>query len=582
VSDREDVSAGYPSAGFLMSAPASGIEPEHHAPEIAEQAPSSTGYSQSFDGTPGAEAFSPTYTNYSPATGATSGPPEGAASPILPSDSDVALQVESERATEVDVSSKRVVRGTASLIAREGLLKVFVVAANIVLARVLAPREFGIFVILTFFNSFLVTFGAFGLGPSITQRKAPPTEGELASLFTIQVVIAAVFILATELLAPTLSGLYHLGTSGIWLIRAMALGFLFTSAGATPMALLERRLAFGRVAIVEVLVGGLFQSIAVIMALTGFGVWSLVVATLVSNGFAAVATFLSSGWWPHFSLRWRGVLPMVWFGMQFQTQSIISLFKDNITATFVAAFAGAAAVGYINWATTIAFYPLMFIILIRRVVFPVYARVADDKAVLQRMIESTIRTQCYLIFPIVAAIAAFAPFIAHDVYTDKWLPAVPLLYFLLIPTVLTGLSQALVIALSAMGKPAVVTGFMVMWLVLEWATTVPFVLWLGYLGFAVANACVSATVIVVVLIFKRYQPVRMWHSIGVPLASATIAGVVFLLFSRAVPPTTVPLLAAQAFGLLVLFAMLEVVLDRRFVADVKTLWQAQVARFAAK
>ena len=65
---------------------------------------------------------------------------------------------------------------------REMCLKVVVLAATVALARLLAPAEFWVFVVLSFFNAFLVTFGSFGLAASVVQRREAPTRPELAAV----------------------------------------------------------------------------------------------------------------------------------------------------------------------------------------------------------------------------------------------------------------------------------------------------------------------------------------------------------------------------------------------------------------
>lgn len=475
-------------------------------------------------------------------------------------------------------SGGAVVRGTLSLILREGFLRVVVLAANVALARILVPQVFGVFVILGFFNTFLTTFGAFGLGPAIVQRREEPKREELAALFTFQVAVAAVLVLLIGLLAPLLASAYHLGDQGVWLIRVMAFSFLLISASSTPMALLERRLAFGRIAMIEVSSGVIYQAVAVALALVGVGVWSLVVGTLASGVVWLGATYLAEHWVPRISLRWRAIWPLVRFGLQYQVNSFISLFKDNIVSTFVAALLGATAVGYINWATTLAFYPLILVQLMGRVTFPAFARALDDRPRLQRMVEATIRYQCYVAFPAVAALAAFIPQITSVIFTDKWQPAVPLVYFFLIPTVTSAVTWPLIAGLNALGRPDLVWRLMLLWLVLDWALGVTFVLRFGYVGFAIANACVTLSSVATVILFKRFQPLRLLRNIVPPSVSMLLTTGIFLLVDHMRTPSGLLPLALDGVAVFVVFIVIEAIIDRHFVADVRYVLGAVFSR----
>jgi O-antigen/teichoic acid export membrane protein len=481
-------------------------------------------------------------------------------------------------ATAAGAFRSAIIKGTLSLVVREGLLKIIVLGANIILARVLAPKDFGIFVILGFFNTILMTFGTFGLGPAIVQRKHDPTQKELATLFTFQVLIAAALVGIAAVTAPWLASLYHLGPSGVWLIRAMAFGFLLISASATPMSLLERRLSFGRVALIEVSIGVSYQTLAVILALRGQGVQSLVIATLVSTGLGALLTYIVGGWWPRLSFQFRRIYPMLSFGIKYQVNSMVALVKDNLPQTLVAGVVGAAAVGYISWASTLAFYPLMLVSIIGRVTFPAYSRASHDRKLLQEMIEGTIRAQSFVIFPAVAILVALAPSITHVIYTDKWLPALPLFYFLLVNTVVSSVNSALSAALNALGKPGTVSSLMIMWLVLGWALTIPLVLRFGLIGYGIANASISVTVVVVVYVFKRHQPVRILRNVTLPLISATASGVAGVFLTRVVAAQNIVIMLGEALFVAAIFATLEFVIDRHFAADVGTLLRTVIAR----
>lgn len=481
-------------------------------------------------------------------------------------------------AVPAHASGSAVVRGSLSLILREALLRVVVLVANVALARILAPQVFGIFVILGFFNTFLTTFGAFGLGPALVQRREEPRRAELAALFTFQVSVAAVLVLILGLVAPLLAAAYHLGSEGIWLIRVMALSFLLISAASTPMAVLERRLAFGRIALIEVSSGVTYQAIAVALAALGLGVWSLVIGTLASGVIWLVATYLATRWLPRVSFHWRAIWPLVRFGLHYQVNSFLSLVKDNIASTFVAALLGAAAVGYINWATTLAFYPLIIVQLMGRVTFPAFARALDDRARLRRMVEATIRYQCYVAFPVMAALVAFIPQITTLIFTAKWQPAIPLVYFFMLPTLTSTVTWPLIAGLNALGRPDLVWRLMVMWLALDWALSIPLVLHFGFVGFAVANACVALSSVVTVVLFKRYQPLRLRGNVIPPTISLLLTTGVFLLVDHLRGPVTLVALALDGVAVFVVFAVIEALIDRHFVADVRYVLGAVFSR----
>ena len=262
---------------------------------------------------------------------------------------------------------------------------------------------------------------------------------------------------------------------------------------------------------------------------------------------------------------------MAGYGLRYQAVNILALIKDARAPIFVAAILGAQAVGYIDWASTLAFYPLILVAIIGRVTFPAYSRLAHDSARLKRTIEGTLRIQAYAIFPAVAALAALAPYIALVGFTAKWLPGVPLLYLLLASTLVASVNSTLAAALNALGKPQVVLRFMLIWLVLSWVLAVIFVLWLDTLGYAIADAIVASTVVMVVRVFKRHQPIDVLRNITLPLLAAALAGAGVYALSLWQVPLGAPLLGAEIVGVFVIFVLIEIIIDPHFRHDARSI-----------
>ena len=462
---------------------------------------------------------------------------------------------------------KKVARGTASLLIREAVLKIVALGAGIVLARALAPRDYGIFAILGLFNSFLFAFGAYGLSAAIVQRQQEPGSEELAALFSFQVAIAAAMVVVLSFSAPWLSATYHLGVVGVWLIRAMALSFLLNAAAATPRAILERNLAFGQVALIEVGSGITYQIVVVWLALAGRGVWSLVLATLVSSAVTMLLAFIASAWHPRFSKNWRGIKPSISYGLKYQVNTITAVLKDSVSPIFVAAVFGASAVGYISWATTVAAYPLVLVNITNRVMFPAFSRVARDKVLLQNAIEVAFRCVAYTLFPFIAILSGLAPYMVHIIYTDKWQPAVRILYMLLIGTGMFGFVGILIAGLYAIGKPGVIARFMVVWLIFNWALSIPLVLWFGPFGYAIANACIALSQAVLYIEVRKYLEISVLRNLLAPFLALAIClfSAHFMALFHA--PHNIILLAGEVLLSLIVFFGVEWLVDNNFRKD---------------
>src|SRR4051794_31103425 len=86
---------------------------------------------------------------------------------------------------DVETIKHRARRGVLILALRTVLVQIAVLGGQVALARLLDPRDFGVFAIVQFALSFFTFFGDAGLGASLIQKKIAPTHRELSSVFFV-------------------------------------------------------------------------------------------------------------------------------------------------------------------------------------------------------------------------------------------------------------------------------------------------------------------------------------------------------------------------------------------------------------
>jgi len=320
--------------------------------------------------------------------------------------------------------------GIGTLVKRQVAVRLLSFLANIALARLLVPEVFGVYAIVTFVVQFFSTFGDVGIGAALIQKKGELTREELSSTFWLQQALVLLVACAVIAAAP-LAGLVYpsLPSYGSWLIRVMALSFMLASLKTVPAILMERRLDFGRIAIVDIAETVIFYSSALALAFCGYGVWSFIIAALSRSFTGACLIYLLSGWRPTRDLKFSSVRAIVRFGIPYQGNTILGFVKDAATPLFVGAYSGAAAVGFVNWARSSAFAPLMLSEAFGRVAFPAFSRIQTDRDMLARAVERSMRAITLLMFPVTSLMVALGPELVSVVFTDKWLPALPAYYF---------------------------------------------------------------------------------------------------------------------------------------------------------
>lgn len=432
----------------------------------------------------------------------------------------------------VETIRRRATGGLVSLAARRAFHQAVSFAGNIMLSRLLSPSVFGLFAIITYIVNFFGFFGDIGLGAALVQRKEPPSERVLRTAFAVQQALMMIFVTAVFVAAPFISKKYGFSPASAWLFRALSLSLLLTSMKIIPAILLERRLDFRRIVIPEMCEVIVYQSVAVSMAYLGYGVWSLVCATLARGALGFTVLFVLSPWKMGYAMDTKTAKELIGFGAPFQAGQFFWLLKNAATPVFAGWFCGQAAVGYLTWAWGLALLPYAVIEIVSRIVFPVCSRLRHDKELLGRSIEKFVRMAALGVFPIAMVMIAVAPHAIQYVYNpkwqpDKWQPALPSLYLFLLSMLGAPIINVYSRCFYAVGKTSVAVKLTAVYVFLGWLFNVPLLLKFGFVGIAWSTLLVAVISIWLPMReMKKIALVRAGSQVWAPLVSSVVAMIV--------------------------------------------------------
>ena len=391
-------------------------------------------------------------------------------------------------AESTDDIHKRAKKGIRALMIRQGVLQVLTFAGGVILARVLDPADFGLFGITTFLVGLLALFGDCGLAPSLIQRKKELTQRDLQVGFTLQQVLVTIVVIALWVLAPWLASFYPKASDVlIWLVRALAFKLYLGTWRSMSALQLERKLDYNRLAVVEVVERLSYQIIAVTMAVLGFGIWSLVGAVLARTVLGTVLVYLISPWKVRLSFDLEIAREILRFGLPYQLQRIVGNAKGWVTPTLVASLIGPDAVGFLMWGTGNARKPMPLFVNVIRVSFPHFSRLQDDQEEIERLLS---RYQVYFL-AITGLWMSILITAGYDltlwIYTEKWLPGVPVLMLAGFLLGLNVLSRSTKSALSGLGRVSFTTRVTLVTTALSLGLGVVLVLAVGFIGVVIAH-----------------------------------------------------------------------------------------------
>ena len=446
-------------------------------------------------------------------------------------------------------------RGVALLAVRQVLAQALNVVGYVLLARVLAPGDLGVFAIALFTFAILSACGGAGLQPSLVRAPDEPSAEDYRAVFTVQEAIIAAVVLAAWIAAPHLAALYGRPVGEAAVFRLAALALAITSFQAIPSARLERRLDFGAVALVEVAQAFAYNATAVLLVYTGWGTVS-VGAALVARAIvgAAIATAIVP-WSARPLWSWPRVREHLRIGLPLQGGVLVTQLRDGITPAFIGVVAGTAAVGYVQWAQTVATAPLWPTMILQRVYLPAFARVQHERAELGRFVEQALRATHALVAPGAVLTLVLIEPITRLVFGPQWTAAIPIFVLLWPATLIAPSTIALLALLNAVGDTRTGFAFAVLWALVTWALGVPCVLAFGALGFGLASLGVQATAIALFRRARERAPFRLLPAVAPPWLAAAGAGLAIFVAARVRPCTTVAELAAYGAVGLFMYAL---------------------------
>jgi len=478
-----------------------------------------------------------------------------------------------ESALEIDLETVkgRAVKGVVALTGRTFFLQIISFFGFFLLTVFLGTAEIGLFFAVSELIAILGYFSDIGLAAALIQKKEKPKLADIRSTFTIQQALVLTLIVLVFVLTPWLRNFYNISQPGIWLLWALAAGFFLASLKTIPSVLLERKLRFDLLVIVEIIESLLFYGLAVLLAWQGFGVVSYAWAVLARGIAGVILIYLLSPWKIGFAFEKDSLKHLLRFGVPYQANTFLAVIKDRLMNVFLWKIIGATGVGILGWAQKWAQMPLRFIMdAVIKVTFPAYARMQEQKKELSQAIEKTLFFITLLVFPMIIGLCLIArPLVLILPRYSKWEIALLALYLYAINSLWGAVTTPLTNALTAIGKIKTVFKLMVMWTILTWIFFPLLAIKFGFNGVAAASAIVGFSSVIAIWITKQYIEFRFIASIIKPIMASLVMGILIFILTPWLAKNILGIIGLTVLGGLVYFGIIYLMIGQQFIADSK-------------
>lgn len=294
---------------------------------------------------------------------------------------------------------------------------------SIILARLLSPKEFGVIAIMVVFITLSNVFIDSGFSTALIQKKNME-EADCCSVFYINIVMSIVLYLILYVAAPFIARFYETEELTAYL-HVFALILIIRSFSLVHNTLLRKRMLFHlsfRISWIALIISGV---VGIVMAYSGYGVWSLVGQQLTSAFVTMVMQWFWIKWCPQWLFDWKRTKDLFCFGWKFFCSSLINTLYNNLYSIVIGKIADLEILSYYDRGKQ---YPQLGMDItnstIGGVMLPAFSEIQDDRPRMKKVAQQGLKDIMFFVSPALAFLFVFADSIIILILTEKWLPSV--------------------------------------------------------------------------------------------------------------------------------------------------------------
>jgi O-antigen/teichoic acid export membrane protein len=304
--------------------------------------------------------------------------------------------------------------------AANGLVQVGVIA---VLARLIAPVEFGRVGLATAYIGFWALFAAFGVGSAVVQH-AQLTDRLLRAGFTLALLLGGLATVLVFVTAPFAARM--LGSASLTdFIRALSATFLLASPGAVAEALLQREFEWQRLTRLNV-ISSVTQSLSsVLLAAFGLGAWALVGSNLLFTLLRTTLLLQTHAHPKRLLVSGSELGELARFGRSFTTARLLNYGAQQGDNVIVGRVLGLEPLGYYSRAFKLMMQPVTNVgLVLTRVLFSIMARLQQEAVRLRTAYLTGLAVISLVSGPLTALMVVLGPEIVLVLLGPRWTPAI--------------------------------------------------------------------------------------------------------------------------------------------------------------
>ena len=323
-------------------------------------------------------------------------------------------------------SKERVVTGVKWTFASTMGKRVMALAANVILARLLAPEDFGLVAMAGVVLGFVDLFRDLGTGAALVRAKEVNPALQ-SSVFWLNLAFGVTMTFLMMAMSPVIASLYREPRVQP-VIMVMSVSFLLSSIAIVQSGVMTRKMRFEALAKIELSASALSYAVGIGAALLDQGVWSLVYQTLTYTSVSTILIWIVGDWRPQLVFIWSEVRGIMSYSLNLVGYNVFYYFAQNVDNLLIGRYLGTSALGVYDMAFKLMAFPMAAVSAVfGKVMLPYYAQAQDDLPRFRYVFLQIARAISFITFPLMIGLFASREHFVMTVFGADWAQMIPLL-----------------------------------------------------------------------------------------------------------------------------------------------------------
>lgn len=313
----------------------------------------------------------------------------------------------------------------SEIIANQGI-RFFI---QIVLARLLLPEDFGIIAMITVFVAISQSILDSGFKNALI-REPNSSQTDYSTVFYFNLTMSFILYILLFLFAPHIGRFYD-NLQLILVLRVLSVVIIINAFGLIQRVILIKNIDFKKQTKINIFSSLVSGITAIILALTGYGVWSLVYQILLMQFLQSLILSISNKWIPSLVFSIDSFKRFFNFGWKLLASDLLNTIYKNVYYLIIGKFFNLSTLGYYTNAQKFRDVTSNSITkAVEKVSYPVLSKLQDDNERLKKGYKKIIKNTVFITFPVMIGLSALAEPLFILIFGSKWIQSIP--YFQLL------------------------------------------------------------------------------------------------------------------------------------------------------